>query len=203
MPVELTQELAKEYHSLRHLFQISLSSIYRYTDADIDIYYNGYWWSAKGIDFDAVKLSTSPRVDSISFSIDNVDRTFSAIVLSEETRGKECQIWRVALNKNMAVIGATKLFVGYLDAIEIDHKRARFEVYNHFIRWKMLTPRRFHGPTCMWTFKSYYCGYSGTETWCDHSWERCTALNNKLNFSGFRWLPFLIEKQIWWGRIPK
>ncbi len=202
LPAELSTELAKEYHFQRHLFQLTLASTYRYTDADIDIYYSGQWWYSRGIEFDAAKLSASPRVDSLSFEIDKVDKTFSAIVLAEETRGKECTIWRAALDKNMAVLGVSKLFVGYLDSIEIDNKRARISVYNHFIRWKMLTPRRLHSATCPWTFKSTYCAYAGAETWCDHSWERCVALTNKLNFGGFRWLPYLVDKQIWWGRAP-
>lgn len=203
LPYELAVELAKEYHHQRHLFKLSFVSPLYFTDADIDIYYDSRWWYSRGIEFDAVKLSASPRIDNISFAIDNVDKTFTNIVLEQETRGKECIIYRIALDRNMNVIGSTILFLGYLDAIEIDKRRARFQVYNHFIRWKMLTPRRFHSATCQWTFKSTYCGYGGGETWCDHSWERCVALGQKLNFSGFRWLPFLVEKQIWWGRIPK
>lgn len=198
-------ELAKEVNCLRHLFKLAFTSgIARYTDADIDVRYGGEWWFSRGIEFDAAKYSLSSKVDSIQFSIDNVERELSGIIMSEETRGKECTIYRVALDKNMQVIGeAVILFLGYLDAIEIDNQRARFEVYNHFIRWKMMTPRRFHQATCMWTFKSTYCGYSDGETWCDHSWERCVALGRKLNFGGFRWLPSLIGKQIWWGRSPK
>ncbi len=204
LPAELTAELAKESIRLAHLFKITLTgSTHRYTDADIDIYYGGNWWISKGITFDAVRISVSPKVDSISFEIDNVDKAFSSIVLSEETRGKPCEILRVALNVNMAVIGAGLLFLGQLDAIEIDHKRASIKVFNHFIRWKMPTPRRVHSATCQWTFKSNHCGYSGPGTWCDHSWPRCVELNNKLNFSGFRWLPYLVDKQIWWGRAPK
>jgi hypothetical protein len=66
----------------------------------------------------------------------------------------------------------------------------------------MLTPRHIYGAECRATFKSTRCGYVGAETWCDHSWERCIALNNKINFRGLRWLPYLIDKQIWWGRAP-
>ena len=202
LPAELTAELVKEYHAISHLFELSFSTVYRWTDADIDIYYNGLWWTSKGISFDSASFSASPKVDNIEFLIDNVGLGISGIVMNEEIRGKECVIYRVALDRNMSVLGLTKLFVGFVDAIEIDGKKARFSVYNHFIRWKMSTPRRLHSPTCSWTFKGEECTYSGAETWCDHSWERCVALANKLNFGGFRWLPFLTDKQIWWGRVP-
>jgi len=202
LPAELTAELVKEYHAIFHLFELSFSTTLRITDADIDIYYDAHWWASKGVSFDSATFSASPKVDSIEFQMDNVDLSISNIIMNQEIRGKGCTIYRVALNKNMAVLGSTKLFVGFVDTVEIDGKRGRFTIYNHFIRWKMATPRRIHQATCMWTFKGAQCAYSGVETWCDHSWERCIALANKLNFGGFRWLPALIEKSIWWGRVP-
>ncbi len=200
LPAELTAELIKEYHHLCHLFELKLTATVYYSDADVDIYYDGHWWYSKGIDFDAVRLSTSPKVDNISLGIDNVDKGFSGTVLAEEVRGKECNVWQAALNKNMGVIGVVKIFMGYIDAIEIDNRRANIQLYNHFIRWRLLTPRRVHAATCQWTFTGTECGGAGA--WCDHSWERCLALGNTLNFGGFRWLPYLVDKQIWWGRSP-
>ena len=44
------------------------------------------------------------------------------------------------------------------------------------------------------------CQYTGASTWCDQSWERCSTLGNDDNFGGFRWLPYLSGKNIWWGR---
>jgi hypothetical protein len=192
--------LVKEYHAISHLFELSFSTVQRFTDADIDIYHLGQWWYSKGVNFDSASFSASPKVDSISFDMDNVNLAVSTLVMTEEPRGKSCIIYRVALDKNMTVLGSSKLFVGFVDQIEIDAKKGRFTIYNHFIRWKMSTPRRIHQATCMWTFKGNYCTYSGAEDWCDHSWERCVALDNKLNFGGFRWLASLTDKQIWWGR---
>jgi predicted metal-binding protein len=205
LPVELTTELVKEYHAISHLFELSFSTVQRFTDADIDIYWGGQWWYDKGVNFDSATFSASPKVDSIQFEMDNVDLGVSTVIMTEEVRGKSCVIYQVALNKNMAVLGSTKLFVGFIDQIEIDGKKGRFTIYNHFIRWKMSTPRRIHQATCMWTFKGTQCGYAGADTWCDHSWERCNAVtpNNKLNFGGFRWLPALAEKSIWWGKVPR
>jgi len=44
------------------------------------------------------------------------------------------------------------------------------------------------------------CRYAGGETWCDRTWERCLALNNTINFGGFRWLPGLFDKEVYWGQ---
>lgn len=42
-----------------------------------------------------------------------------------------------------------------------------------------------------------------TMRWCDHSWERCGQMSNQVNFPGFRWLQYLEDKELWWGRAPK
>ncbi len=46
------------------------------------------------------------------------------------------------------------------------------------------------------------CNYIGAGAWCDQSWERCLALTNTAHFGGFRWLPFLVNRDLWWGRNP-
>ena len=43
------------------------------------------------------------------------------------------------------------------------------------------------------------CHYGGAQTWCDQTYERCKVLTNKDNFGGFRFLPYIMEKEIWWG----
>jgi hypothetical protein len=54
-----------------------------------------------------------------------------------------------------------------------------------------------------WTEMDWYlqgtCRYTGAETWCDFSWERCLALGNTIHFEGRRWLTDLQDKKIWWG----
>ncbi len=42
-----------------------------------------------------------------------------------------------------------------------------------------------------------------TMRWCDHTWKRCTEMSNQKNYGGFRWLQYLEDKSIWWGRVPK
>lgn len=44
------------------------------------------------------------------------------------------------------------------------------------------------------------CRYNGASTWCDFSWDRCLTLSNTTNFGGFRWLSYIVDKKIWWGK---
>ena len=46
------------------------------------------------------------------------------------------------------------------------------------------------------------CRYTGAETWCDNSPDRCEALNNRVNYGGFPYMTQLQDAKIWWGRHP-
>lgn len=202
LPSDLAAEISKESWFLAHLVEITLDSYtYRYCDIDMDIWHEGNQYLARGIEFDAANLSLLPKVDSITFEIDNVALEISSMVMNNEVRGKRCVIYRAAVDRqSLQPIGTATLFVGFLDEVEIDHQRGRFTVFNQFIKWKTPTPRRIHSATCPWTFKGAECGYSGSETWCDHSWDRCSTLGNTPSFGGFRWLPALQDKEISWGK---
>lgn len=46
------------------------------------------------------------------------------------------------------------------------------------------------------------CRYSGAETWCDGSPDRCLALANRVNFGGFPYLTALQDAKFYWGGHP-
>jgi hypothetical protein len=39
--------------------------------------------------------------------------------------------------------------------------------------------------------------------WCDLTPGRCIALNNRINFGGFYYIPELAQKEFWWGQVQK
>ena len=165
LPAEITAELAKDIMHIKHLFTISLvSATYRWTEGRDNIYYGGYWYEARGLSFEQASITLASQVDSLTLNIANVNKSFSDIVLAEDIRGRSVTIRRVFLDNNLAIIGTpTTIFVGYIDNMEIDRKRAKIEIYNHMIKWKTMTPKRMHSPTCPWKFKSTECGYTGID----------------------------------------
>jgi hypothetical protein len=207
----ISAELAKEATHQVHLFKITAASTYYWTDCDQSISFDSQWWERKNIRFDAAQLSIDSKVDTISLEMENIDKSFSDWVLGENIQGKEIRIYRVWLDTNLHVIGAITeadlkdsiLFVGFLDQITIDRRRARIQVYNHFIQWKKTIPRRIHSPNCQWLFKGAECLSASTDVSCDKTWAACTAYSNTLNFGGFRHLPDLATKDIMWGTIAK
>lgn len=257
LPVELTTEFSKDFMCEKHLFVMGFSTPQYWTDFGQNIYYGGRWYLSKDITFDSLELSMNPKIDTTTLNIDDVDRRLTKIILSDDIVGEQVEIYVVGLDKNIQVLNVPALlFMGYCDssARPIGSKKFAITVYNHMIKWKMMTPVRISSPTCQWDFKkgpdavistdsatvtcvknhvgdvtnkprtganwaTYWtaggsggvtwlegdwylqgtCRYSGAETWCDRSWERCLALGNTIHFEGRRWLTNLQDKKIWWG----
>lgn len=204
LPYEFFSELSKDLVYIRHLVTLFIGPTIRWTDCDQDIFYANEWYEKKSISFDAANFSITPQADSISFSISNVDKFFSDLILNQDIRGKEAWIERVCLDNNLQIIGAASMmYLGFLDNIKVDRKIGNVKIYNHMIKWKTPTPRRDHSPNCPWVFKGTECGYSGTETWCDYTTERCKQFNNRINFGGFAHISKMAQKEIWWGTKQK
>ncbi len=156
LPIELTTELSKDFFCAKHLFVLEWSKTQRWTDFAQDIYYGGNWYLSKGISFDSVALSMNPKVDSVTVSIDDVDRKTTKIILSEDIRDKKAWIYVVPLDKNIQPLGLADLrFFGYCDSTARPRGKKNFDIkiYNDMIKWRRMTPRRVTSPTCMWEFK--------------------------------------------------
>jgi hypothetical protein len=90
-------------------------------------------------------------------------------------------------------------FTGIIGEYEIQgDKLIKLTLNSELILWNKKALRN-HAATCQWTFKGSECGYGGSGT-CDLSYDSCVALGNQNYFGGFRFLPAIEEKDIWWGR---
>lgn len=199
----LTAELAKEAFAHFFLVRHGFSTEQRFTDWDIPVYYDSEKYSPRAFTFGDIVTAAGMSVDRVTIDYDNVDRVVSTALLSEDCRNKEINVY-VACNitsENNQVV--EELFRGLLDSWTIIGDRTvAIEIANELILWNKKTLRN-HAATCPWAFKGTECGYSGEESWCDQSYERCLALSNDAQFGGFRFLPAVAEKEIWWGRQPK
>jgi hypothetical protein len=97
---------------------------------------------------------------------------------------------------------ATVLFQGVLDGWDMQEGKLSLSVGNIFSQWAQHTLSK-HSASCRWKiFKGVECAYAGTEAHCDRSYARCIELSNSINFGGFRWLPSIVDKEVWWGKVP-
>ncbi len=229
--VDIQSEIAKEALNFFFLIKFEFTSTYCFTDSDVPVYYDGYRYEPRGFKFNEISLAGDTGVDKISVDVNNEDLVFSAILLGEDVRNKMCTIYfGVNLLSNFSniawdagiewmagvewtetqIIGITppaidSLFVGILGSWTIKgDKNVTIEIDNEFILWNKKTLRN-HSPLCTWTFKDTHCGYTGSAIFCDKSYDMCLGFGNDQhkNFGGFRFLPSIQDKEIWWGRKPE
>lgn len=102
----------------------------------------------------------------------------------------------------MASEVSIEIFEGLIDSWSMSEGKIEITVANILSQWAQRTLSK-HSASCRWKeFKGTECGYAGSETWCDRTYARCEVLSNTASFGGFRWLPSIVDKEIWWGRVP-
>ena len=198
----LTAELAKSELAFFTMLELGFSTTLRYTDWDVPVWYDAEKFTPRDYRVTDFALAAALSVDRLALECDNVDRVVSTALLSEDCRGKTVKYYIACNVKNSGMQIVEEVFRGLLDTWTIKGETAvHLEAANELILWQKKTLRT-HSSTCPWEFKGTECGYSGEATWCDQSYERCQTLANTDNFGGFRFLPAVSEKEIWWGRIP-
>ena len=204
----MTAELLKSANALCHLLSLEFfAGTLRYTDYDIDLWYDGDRYSALGMDIGDVRFELTPEVDSVKIRLPNIENMFTPYVLDTDPRGTHVTIRLAALSQEAddrlplaTILSAGIIFAGEIDETEMDARQVVFDIASPFVRWRRRLPKRKYQPSCPLEFKSARCGYSGAATWCDQSYARCLELSNSANYRGYRFVPSLANKQIWWGR---
>ncbi len=91
------------------------------------------------------------------------------------------------------------LFKGEIGQWSMTEDEISFNIVSKLAHWNQRTLYR-HPANCRWrVFAQFPCNYSGSEISCDRSYTRCLELSNTANFGGFRFLPYLENKDILWG----
>jgi len=173
----------------------------RYTDCDIPLKVSGEVYNPKGFSFEPARYSMNNIVDQLRVSIDNVDEVLKQVFVSETVQGTTIALKQVLLDSDRNVMsGEITLFEGEIDAWDLDETEVNITIASQFVQWAQQTLAR-HSASCRWKeFGGTECGYSGGSSWCDRSYARCKMLENTDNFGGFRFLPSLMDKEVWWGR---
>jgi len=196
-------ELAKEGQRFFFLIALELDSgTYRYNNSDMDLWVDGNKYLSTDFAFDKMDQSADMGVDSITLRFNSADQVINAIILSEDILGKTALFSFICLDDGRAVIASEDLFRGLLSNWKIGDADSMIEIKTELVLWRKETLRTCQS-SCRWEFKGTECTYAGDVTWCDQSYEHCRDLANTSNFGGFRFLPDIMEKEIWWGRSPK
>lgn len=208
LPTQMLTELAggtDGTNAIAYLVDLFLpAETVRLTDSDIDIRHEGVWYRSRSMAFGETGHAIGPTAESVTIEIDNVDLLVSGWLQGIEIRGRRWRQRLVALNAHAQVVGSMIVFDGIVDSGSADRRTGTLRITSHMIWWQRRIPRRDHAASCPWTYRDpVTCRYTGAAPDCDKSWEQCQGRANSINFGGFRWLPALQQRQIWWGRVPR
>ncbi len=198
----ITAEIEKEVFSYFFSMELQFNTTFYYSNANIPVYISGQKYTPLDFELPEMKLASALSVDNITIKIANVDLGFSSILLNEDVRNKVVIVSFGAMTKYGGVIGVEEIFRGLISDWIIEETYVTINVVNELILWRK-KPLRSASSSCPWLFKGTECTYAGAELWCDQTYDRCRSLNNDLNYGGFRFLPSIAEKQIWWGNTPR
>lgn len=181
------------------------ANTYRWCDGTIPFYLDGEKYTPAGLRIDSVEAEGGVSMMRAGLSIPNADDAIGSVLLGNDCREDPVHLYWAALTIEGEITasgaGYGKFFFGELEDWEIDYNTdiATLECVNELIHWQSNTLLKSEA-TCPWPFKGDQCGYTGSGSYCDQTWERCTALGNTDNFGGDLYLPEISEKQIWWGK---
>ena len=183
------------------------SSWYRYTNFDVSITTatdstteNTY--TPIGYDIESIQYSIGNIVDEANISIDNLNQVMTLFFAGGVMQSQQAKIWVGVLDTDGLVIDVLNLFNGEIDSFSLGEDKLTLKLGSYFSKWSHKSISR-HGSSCRWrVFKGTECQYAGAETACDRRYETCVGYANTVNFGGFRFLPDLEEKVLWWGPTP-
>lgn len=172
-----------------------------YNDTSYIATVSSHRYEPRGAKLEAVRYSLNTVVDSMRIEIDNLDDALTAAFVGGTPQGSEVVLQQVLLNANNQPIGEPIVwFRGTIDEWSLNEEKVSFTVASELVQWSQKTLGK-HSASCRWReFAGTRCAYAGAKTWCDRSYTRCVALGNQNNFGGFRWLPSIVDAEIWWGR---
>ena len=206
------------------LLELYIDAVYyRYTDCDVPIQAGGefefvddddfefvddadFVWEntarfePRGFSVAPIEYSTRTVIDSVKIELDNLDDVFTAIFIGGTPQDSAATLKQILMsNEYTRVADPVILFQGEIDSWDLGETKVNFTITSEFVKWSQRTLAK-HSPSCRWKkFKGTECAYAGAGAWCDRTFARCSALANTDNFGGFRWLPSIVDKEIWWG----
>ena len=175
---------------------------YAFTDCDIALVSDSIRYEPRGIDGGTISYGGGSIVDQVNIELDNLDDYLTPAFVGGTPQGSSVTMALAILDSDYAFVDdPVTLFMGTVGQWDINTEGVlSVTVTNKFAQWSQGT-LGLHSASCRYQiFAGEYCKYSGSATQCDRTYTRCAALGNTANFGGFRWLPSIMDAQIWWGR---
>lgn len=196
VPSAVSTELNQDNIFLVTLFEIGGMPTLRYNDTNRPVVWNGVTWSARGSNYASNSETLGAETAEYNVTLDNYDQAITAWAVAQRPIGFISTVY-VGLSNGTLDSSDRLTLIGNFAWIEFTGKNANFEIDKEFsltIRtaWDMAKARgpgrdqytqcRFRGAN---GFKGKNCGYTGSETSCNYTFDRCKELGNQRRFGGF------------------
>ena len=158
----------------------------RYVDYDKDIVFDSKNYSKAPIAHDVVEENTEGSINAVRLTVGNASRYIQALLEDPnyKFRGKKVTIrmvWRDHLDDPNCYVDD----IFYIDSCSTDQLNAYFMLSTKFDILRVMLPgEMFLRGHCRYAskddgFKGPRCVYSGEETECNRTWQRCKELENQ------------------------
>lgn len=224
----IAAELQKEVVSAFFCLSLDLGATYRFTDAEYPVFdSSSNRYEPRTFLFNSLRSSGSLSVEQLDIEIDDTDALISTLVLNSDVRRRAASLymgviaresmvgieWDSGITWDTGIVWSGDytqyktvmqlVWLGFIGGWTLEEdSKATLNLTNELIAWNKKTLRQCSA-SCQWVFKGTECGYTGAGSWCDKSYDRCRDLGQDDYYGGFRFLPNLMDKQIWWGRVAK
>lgn len=156
---------------------------------DTDVVYNSVNYLKFPISHEFVAENNQGSIDQVKVRLANVSRLIQSYLEQYDFRGKKVTIrmvWANQLSDPDAYIDD----IFYIDNYTVDQNNVEFTLTGKFdVLGVDLPARRYTRNYCAWKFKSVECGYTGAETSCNKTQQRCKQIGNYPRFGAFPSVP--------------
>lgn len=180
---------------------VSHSDLY-YTDCDVPLTYGGNLYMPRPLSVGKITSTRGQGVDKFDLTLDMADR--DSVLLDYFIGHDPVEIafysYIQALNNVRQAIATAQIFAGAIDSYKYSGYKLSITVTSFHALWNKSTMET-STPSCRRNFGQSDCGYTivGSEV-CDRSYSQCKVYGRTSQFNGFRFLPDIEDKDIWWGR---
>jgi len=162
----------------------------RYCAWSEDIVFDGQLYTKYAIRHNQVRESLDSSVSKVNLEIANVDRNIQYYLENYNgLRDAQVNILQIFHDEvtDPQVVDSMTFFIA---DVSVNDNDAGFVLSSKFDVFDITLPRRkFYRGYCTHKFKDSGCGYSGLETTCNKSLQRCKELNNVHRYGAFPAIP--------------
>ena len=187
-------EVEKDEIIPRKLLKIELEggSVFIMDNETLDsLVYNGETYLGAPLSHGDIEKDDNSSVSKLSIELSNVGLSISGIVgqRGDVITDAPAVLTLVFLDVNTNTIlpdYKQVLYAGHCNNLKLDYETATLDIETSLGGYELQAPVMKYRTSCqVRRFKDCRCKYTGNETSCDRTFERCKELGNHANFAGF------------------